>query len=357
MVRFQRTLFQLTPRVFVTKAIIAVNIVIFGLMVVRGVSPMMPAVNDLLDWGANYGPKTLDGDWWRLFTSMFLHVGVIHLGVNMWVLWQIGPLVERLVGNSGFLVMYVISGVGGSLASLAWQPATTSAGASGAVFGLFGGLLGFVALSRHSIPTRLFKSLVSSALTFLVFNIVFGLSVPAIDLAAHLGGFLAGLICGLGLSQHVELEAGRRRPLRNLAVALGGAAALYGIWLLLPPPAPDIVHITHQIEAVDRKGIDTFNDTVERLEKGELTADEAADVIEQRILPPWREMVDLLNGLENIPRGEQRRFTALTRYMSLRQESWQLWVEGLRGGDRDTQRKAKDKSTAAENALQELANE
>ena len=104
---------------------------------------MQMQVATVLEWGANFGPKTMDGQWWRLFTSMFLHFGIIHIGFNMWVLWNVGRLVERLVGNFGFALLYVVSGLLGSVASLAWNPTTISAGASGAVFGVVGALIGF----------------------------------------------------------------------------------------------------------------------------------------------------------------------------------------------------------------------
>ena len=94
-----------------------------------------------------------------MLTCAFLHFGIIHLAFNMWVLWQLGDLVERLVGNIGFLVLYIISGVGGSLASLLWNPMVISAGASGAVFGVGGALMGFILLRRDTIPAEVLKHL------------------------------------------------------------------------------------------------------------------------------------------------------------------------------------------------------
>jgi rhomboid protease GluP len=112
-------------------------------------------VGSLIAWGANYGPDTItNGQWWRLLTSMFLHIGIVHLAFNMIVLLQIGPFVERLVGNVGFLIVYFVSGFAGNVTSLVWNPYTVSAGASGAIFGLYGLLLGFLLMSRRdSIPT------------------------------------------------------------------------------------------------------------------------------------------------------------------------------------------------------------
>ena len=129
-VRFWQRLVEITPRTLVTPAIVAVNALIFVLMTFDSGEILSPPSETLMDWGANYGPFTLDGQWWRLLTCTFVHIGLIHIGLNMWVLWDIGQLVERLVGNVGFLFLYLLSGLFGSLASVYWNPEVLSAGAS-----------------------------------------------------------------------------------------------------------------------------------------------------------------------------------------------------------------------------------
>src|SRR5215207_9280572 len=103
---FGRVLRELTPRVFVTPALVAINIVVFVAAVLSGVHIMNPSTGDLLKWGADFGPNVLAGEWWRTFTCTFLHIGVIHIAMNMFILATVGPFVERLVGNTGFLVLY-----------------------------------------------------------------------------------------------------------------------------------------------------------------------------------------------------------------------------------------------------------
>src|SRR6202011_2677222 len=110
----------------------------FVAMVATGVHWLSPTTADLIKWGADYGPRTTAGEWWRLGSSMFLHLGIIHIAFNMVVLWDIGRFTERLLGNAGFLIVYVLSGLFGSLASVLINPHIPSAGASGAVFGLYG---------------------------------------------------------------------------------------------------------------------------------------------------------------------------------------------------------------------------
>lgn len=120
------------------------NILVFLAMFYAGVDLFQPTTEQLLAWGANAGTKTMDGETWRLLSCAFLHIGLVHLGVNMFVLWKVGPFLERLFGSTTFLIFYVVSAIGGSEASLWWNEFGVSAGASGALFGIFGSLLGYL---------------------------------------------------------------------------------------------------------------------------------------------------------------------------------------------------------------------
>ena len=108
---FREALFRATPRVFITRLILVANVLVFLAMAFSGVNAMSPTGEDLIAWGANAGWLTLDGQSWRLFTCMFLHIGLIHIALNMYILWQVGNLLERLTGNVGFLVLYLGSGL------------------------------------------------------------------------------------------------------------------------------------------------------------------------------------------------------------------------------------------------------
>ena len=112
----------------VTKALIGINAAVFVGMVLTGVSITAPSGQQLIHWGANSGMLTVGGQWWRLFTSMFLHIGVIHIAFNMWCLWDLGAMCESLYGRWTFLTVYLISGLSGSLLSVWWRPAGLSAG-------------------------------------------------------------------------------------------------------------------------------------------------------------------------------------------------------------------------------------
>jgi rhomboid protease GluP len=226
---FARLMVEATPRVFITPAIIIINLIIFAAMTVSGVSPINPKIEQLLMWGGNYGPLTLNGQWWRLLSCAFVHIGALHLALNMWCLWSLGRLAERMFGNRTFLALYLFSGLGGSIASVWWNPAIVSAGASGAVFGVAGGLIAFWQLGKSSIPRAVVKQNLSSVLIFAVYNLSFGFFNSGIDNAGHIGGLVTGLALGASLQKPLTRTEGSSRLRAALAYSGVSLALLLGI--------------------------------------------------------------------------------------------------------------------------------
>jgi rhomboid protease GluP len=198
-----------SPSTPVTWTLLALNIGIFLLMwwQRRGLADPAGVFESmqLMAWGSNVGRLTLGGDWWRLLTSMFLHGSLLHLGFNMLVLYQAGQLAERIFGSLRFTGLYLIAGLCGSLGSVLWNPHVNSVGASGALFGLVGGLLAFIRREHSGVPPTVVKDLQGSLLPFLLFNIVAGFVYPHTDNAAHIGGLAGGWLAGhlLARSLHV----------------------------------------------------------------------------------------------------------------------------------------------------------
>jgi rhomboid protease GluP len=222
---FDQQLYR-TDRVVVTPVLVAACVGIFGAMVASGASPTDPTPETMDDWGAIFGPLVaIDGQYWRLFSAMFLHIGAIHLIFNMWCLIAGGRVIERFFGGAGFAALYVLSGVGGSIASLYAHPLTTSAGASGAIFGIYGGLLGFLAVQRN-VPRASLKPLRSGVLGLLCYNLILGFAVPNVDIAAHLGGLVTGFLVGLAMTIASPTKATRFAALRRLAVVAAFAVVL-----------------------------------------------------------------------------------------------------------------------------------
>ena len=114
----------------VTQGIFGINVAVFVAMTLAGVSLTEPTTAQLWHWGANYGPLTIGGQWWRLLSCVFVHIAIIHIGFNMWCLWGLGKLAESVYGHWTFGAVYLITGVAASVTSLAWNPGGTSAGAS-----------------------------------------------------------------------------------------------------------------------------------------------------------------------------------------------------------------------------------
>ncbi len=190
---------------------------------------LWPTADQLIPWGANKGILVvLNHEYWRLVTSVFLHGGLLHVAMNMWSLYVIGPLIERLYGNLAYLVIYLASGVGGALASLAASPMRNGVGASGAICGVLGALAAFLIIHRRAIPKSILKSFRGSLISVIVFMAILGFFVPNIDQEAHLGGVFTGFLAGVLLSRPWPVRKSRWVLLRRLAAVFLIAGALGG---------------------------------------------------------------------------------------------------------------------------------
>jgi len=245
LVLFRTALDAATPRVIMTPVFILACVAVFAAMVAFGVPVLWPTGTGLIGWGANEGTRiVLRHEYWRLFTSVFVHAGLIHLAVNMWSLFVIGPLVERLYGNWAFAVLYVATGIGGAIASVAASPLRIGVGASGAICGVLGALLAFLITHRRSIPASLLKSLRANVLGIIVFMVILGKIVPNIDQEAHLGGLATGFVSGLLLSRPLFRISGWWVAVRRIVASVLIGAALAGTAVAvarraatsLPPP-------------------------------------------------------------------------------------------------------------------------
>jgi len=182
-----------------TTLLLAINVAVFLLMSVTGVGLISPNWTALLKWGGDYGPFTLGGEYWRLITATFLHAGIIHIGMNMWCLYYLGPICERVFGRLQTIGIYLLTGIGGWLLSLAHDPTGLSVGASGAIFGIAGALVAGAKFGELSLTHGQKKALISTVVSFLVISFAYGGFSPGVDNMAHIGGFVSGLLLGLPL--------------------------------------------------------------------------------------------------------------------------------------------------------------
>lgn len=228
---------------YVTYGIIAACVVVFGidlLLTGRMELNFFGGGGQLVDAGLIWGPAVAAGEWWRIFTSAFLHLGLLHLAMNMYVLYLYGPVVEEMYGHVEFAVIYAMCAAGGSVLTILVEPLQPAAGASGAVFGLIG--LAFVVMRRHhAVLTRNARAVMGSTGTYLVILIIFTFVVPGISWTGHLGGLAVGALIGFLLPPGKVATLGgmwrtptgerlnRPMPLvQRLAVLAGVAAALGG---------------------------------------------------------------------------------------------------------------------------------
>jgi len=184
-----------------TRVLIGLNVIAYLWCSVTGASFINGFGDDrtLVDHGALFGPLAVQGQWWRIFSAGFLHQGLLHIALNMFALYQVGTLVEYLMGARRMLLLYFIAMLGSGLAVIWFNFDQPTLGASGAIFGLFGALVAIgLQLGKPG------RSLIAQVLPVIGINLLFGFSVANISNAAHIGGLLSGFFAGLVLFMTVR---------------------------------------------------------------------------------------------------------------------------------------------------------
>jgi rhomboid protease GluP len=241
-----------------TYLLVGINCGVFVAMVAQGASMWMPNLDQLMRWGADRSNNVLIyGEWWRIVTAMFVHVGIIHLATNMWCLWNLGLLAEPLMGSLGLIAVYILTGAAGNLLSTAsnwiWPlhdagapyfPA--GAGASGAVFGIAGALIVLLKSKRLPVPPQELNRLRRSVVYFALINLIIGFSVNfgsgitgvEVDNSAHIGGFLCGLLFAAPMVPRIGSPRGDFQMRLRLAVSMVVVVlVLFGFFVAhLAPP-------------------------------------------------------------------------------------------------------------------------
>ena len=185
--------FKFTPTVTLT--LIGLNVLVYLAMGLSGVSWTDPSIAHAVRWGADFGPLTLSGEWWRALTSTFLHFGIIHIFFNMWCLWSLGSSLELFMGPKAFAVTYIVSGLAASLTSIAWNPWRVSGGASGAIFGIAGAFVSYLYFKKAPLEKAQVQKKLKDLAIFIGYNLLYG-ARGNVDNSAHVGGLVAGLILG-----------------------------------------------------------------------------------------------------------------------------------------------------------------
>ena len=330
----------MTPRLApLSFAILLVIGFAYAVLVAAGGSLSVSAAT-LIDFGGNFAPLVTGGEWWRLATNVFLHAGPMHLAMNALALFFIGPLVERLLGSAGYALVYAGSGLAGSIASVFWRQNVVSVGASGAIFGLYGALLAYLAWCHGSLPRAARRSLLASAAAFVGYSLAFGAGSTGIDNAAHVGGLIGGALLGTACARS---PGATRRPIGEW-IRTGAAVLLALVFLAaLLRATPDTSADYQQAVRLER-AIETFGreeqalsgrlrDLQDRLKERRSSESEALGEIESDLIPGWDAQVARLS-IEG-PAGSENETLrqALVRYAALRRDSLALLARAIRQDD------------------------
>ena len=213
-----QVIFGINVAVFIAMCLAVHNVPVFGDAAWQELSVRL---------GANYGPYTVGGQWWRLLASVFIHGGLLHIAFNMWCLWNLGRLAESVYGQWTFAVVYLITGLSASLMSAAWHfpIPVSSVGASGAIFGIAGALIASFYLGEFSMPRAAMSGMLRSVVTFVAYNLFFGAVMSGTDNSAHVGGVLMGLLLGALIA---KVAPAQDDFLRRIAVLLVGVLVVVG---------------------------------------------------------------------------------------------------------------------------------
>jgi len=341
---FLQQLAAATPRVVVTPALLALIVAAFAAMSALGVDVLGARPEDYLRFGANFAPLTTGGEWWRLVTSAFVHVGLLHLAMNLWALYDCGWLAERLFGNAAFAVIYLFAGAAGSCASMLWDAQAISVGASGAIFGVYGALLAFPMTVRGALPPAAFNRIRVSSSIFVTYSLFYGFTHAGIDNAAHLGGLAGGFAMGLILA-------------RPLDAALAAVTLSATAWL-----APETSRVFRQAMEMEKgtaafnadlaRMLAAFNGIVELSQSGKMSDAEVARTLHATMLPQWDAAVARLAGAEPDADAPLRKeYELLLLYARTRRDMIKAVADYLETGDAAHERAVAELRARADDAL------
>jgi membrane associated rhomboid family serine protease len=387
---FRAVLRARTPKPIVVPAIITLNLFVFTAMLFSSRSFADPSL--LIDWGANFGPRTSNGEWWRLATALFVHAGFVHVVVMTVAVAQVGITLERMLGPAAIAAVYASAGLLSSLERVSSHPLDINAGAAAPVLGLYGlmgatllwnalyqkqgvvasavaaepstaqetlNLRGIVApLDDHSasigdaalapssaaavIPMKTLVRMAPAAGFFALYTLATGFGTP------ELAALLSGVICGLVFARQSAVQS--TPPVQAAAafavtavIILASAAMLRGIADVRPELA--------RVVELETSTAGTYEKAVVQFRKGALTAQALEKVITQTIVPELRQAHARIKAVSGVPAQHRPLVADAEEYFRLRDESWRLRADGLRKSNMGALRAADRSERASLEAL------
>ncbi len=316
-----------TPRegYFITPIIILLNIAIYVIMVVSGIHFMQPDIDDMIAWGAVYKPLVVEGQNWRLFTSTFLHFGLIHLLFNMYALFFVGNIIESMMGKFRFAIAYLLAGLFASLTSVYFNDFVVSAGASGAIFGVYGLFLVFSITKKLS--GAIDQSVKTSIIIFIAYNLLGGFtSSEGVDNAAHVGGLISGVFIGFALLPALAQRGNVKRS--NFIVS--------GLMVLLIATTYWVTNNLNSLAHVYEEKIAAFSEYEDIAIQTYITIDnipenEVLTALKDEGIAMWELALQEINELQNLdfPEHIQANLKLLEKYCQYRIAAFEVLYESI----------------------------
>jgi membrane associated rhomboid family serine protease len=325
---FRDTLCARTPFAPVAPLLVVVNIAVFMLML-WDADPMSDP-DTLIAWGGSFGPRTTNGEWWRVITALFVHTSWLHLLATIAGL-QLGLVLERIVGPVAFAAVYLAVGVFTSVLNVSASSVTVTAGASGAIFGTYGLMLATLmwTVFRGSptlVSLTAAKWMAPAAIVFVAYNV----ATDTVVTMAETAGFLAGCACGLMFGWNASEEKTSVRRLANGVAVVLVAAVIVAVPLGGITQVIDVRPELARVVTSEEHSATKFRTASEQFQTGRMSAERLADVIERDIMPEVQATRTRFEGLEHIAAEQQALFMRCKEYLRLRDESWRVRAAALR---------------------------
>ena len=327
-------------RFWVTPALVLANVAVFCAMVYVSRQFAGFDLYQLSDWGADYAPLTVH-QWWRLFSSLFVHLNILHLVFNMWALWVIGRQCEKFYGSFLFLILYFATGVFASLTSILWNPDLVSVGASGTIFGVLAALVVFLFQHRSQMAETVTWGRLVPALLFMIFNLASGAFQPGIDNAAHVGGAISGLVFGRLLSRTRDANGtflkspfSRAFGISVLAATSIAVTIFYLGGVGASQTVPDRYLRAHEwYSEGEGKNLQLWGELATQSASGTISDATVADRFDREVRPFWQSAYDRLSAEK--PPADQKHFADLLKqFVRLRL----AWVKDIVDATRNERR-------------------
>lgn len=332
---------------YVSYTIMAINIIVFILMAINGAGIVDADGFSQIRWGSNFTALTLSGDWWRLVTCVFVHFGIIHLLMNMYCLYTVSVYLEPMLGKVKFTAAYLCTGILSSIVSLWWhKDGVNSAGASGAVFGMYGVFLAL--LTTRLVPESIRKSLLQSIGIFVVFNLAYGMK-GGVDNAAHIGGLLSGLAIGYGYALSIKKEQSQQ-SINWLVPAIIVFTVAIGFMYLQQHPvsATERTVVVKSLKEAGYSDNNLFNDKLEAFDKvnhevSDFTSNDSINVrlikkIDEIGYPKWEQLKEsfMLTKKYDISPAAHEKADKLMQYIDLRKSELDILKQMVEENDLET---------------------